>query len=115
MVRVIAPQRWSKTAIENIRGTPFKFGPTSPVDGDEAIETMGAPHARADVADEDDEQILDSSAMPKLDKRLRITLKDLQDVGFSDRCARCTHLKRGNFSTKTNHSDECRLRIYLAF
>ena len=59
--------------------------------------------------------IVDEKNTKKMDKQLRITLTDLNDFGFSERCPRCEDLQAGIYGTKKVHGKECRFRIYLNF
>ena len=118
IVRVVAPNRWSKDAIAAIKGTPHQPKPFGPVELSELVEEAAEPHANADDPDAariDAEILVDGPNVQKLDKQLRITLRDLHEFGFSDGCPRCAALQDGQFSTKKMHSQECRLRIYLHY
>ena len=82
-------------------------------DSDAHLEESSSPHTHDDKDDED--AVIGPEEVSKLDKQLRITLKDLQDVVFTSRCPRCNDLERGRYASKRSHSDECRLRIYLSY
>ena len=86
VVRVIEPSRWSKTALEGVRGTPMCFRPQQQSDSDAHLEESSSPHTHDDKDDED--AVIGPEEVSKLDKQLRITLKDLQDFGFTSRCPR---------------------------
>ena len=117
IVRVVAPSRWSKDAISGIQGTPAQPKPFGPPELSELVEELQNPHVNADddLIQNDGSIPIDGENAKKLDKQLRITLRDLNDFGFSERCPRCSDLQEGRYSSKKNHSQECRLRIYLAY
>ena len=73
------------------------------------------PHANRDAAVSLDDDVVEPEDVPKLDKQIRITMKDLQTFGYSDRCPRCAEMRAGNTNTQKHHSRECRLRLYLCF
>ena len=115
VVRVVETSRWSKTALEGVRGTPMCFRPQQQSDSDAHLEESSRRNAHEYQDGEDEDVVIGSEEASKLDKQLRITLKDLQDFGFTPRCPRCSDLKNGRYSSKKNHSDECRLHVYLAY
>ena len=53
VVRVVAPSRWSKDAIMEMKGTPHHPKPFGPVELSELVEELQDPHANADAADVD--------------------------------------------------------------
>ena len=75
-------------------------------DSDSFLEESAAPHAHEDHSGEDEEIVLGAAEVKKLDKTLRITMKDLQQFGFTDRCPRCSDLQKGVF-----RAHECTTRI----
>ena len=93
-VRVVEPSRWSKAALEGIKGTPMCFRPQQSSDSDAHLEESASPHAHDDPVDDDDVVIGPEEAV-KLDRQLRMTLKDLQTYGFTTGCPRCTDLQNG--------------------
>ena len=115
IVRVVEGSRWSKEAIGGIKGTPMNLRPQHISDSDDFLEESASPHVSDDQTGEDDDAVIGPADVSKLDKQLRITLKDLQDFGYSDKCPRCSDLQKGIFKTKRNHSTDCRMRIYLAY
>ena len=83
IVRVIEPSRWSKVALEKIRGTPMCLRPQQRSDSDAFLEESAAPHAHEDIDDlEGDADSMDKNAI-RLAKQLRITNKDLQQFGYT--------------------------------
>ena len=57
----------------------------------------------------------DSSDVKTLDRSIRITAKDIEYFGYSDRCPKCADLQAGLSKTQKLHTDECRLRMYLCY
>ena len=115
IVRVVEGSRWSKEAIGGIKGTPMNLRPQHISDSDDFLEESASPHVSDDQTGEDDDAVIGPADVSKLDKQLRITLKDLQDFGYSDKCPRCSDLQKGIFKTKRNHSTDSRMRIDLAY
>ena len=111
VVRVVEASRWSSTAVLGVIGIPSNLRPGQSIDGDEYIEEMIDPHENADkpVGPHD----LPDSKLPSLPKQQRITVRDLEKYGFSERCPRCSDLQAGDANSKKHHSDECRLRLYM--
>ena len=109
------PYRWSSKAVLGVRGTPHCLKPSTIAQSDAHVEEFVDPHANRDAAVPVDDDLVGHEDVPKLDKQIRITMKDLQTFGFSDRCPRCAELRAGNSNTQKHHSQECRLRLYLCF
>ena len=42
-------------------------------------------------------------------------MADFKQFGWTDGCPRCLDLQAGAFQSKRNHTQECRLRMYLHF
>ena len=114
VVRIVEPSRWSKAALEGIRGTPMCFRPQQASDSDDHLEESASPQAHDDPADDEDVAIGPEEVV-KLDRHLRITLKDLQTYGFTPGCPRCNDLQNGKYNSAKHHTNECRLRVYLAY
>ena len=75
------------------RGTkPVKKRVTS-VSRDDIIEEQVGPHAHADEslgADDDaGTEKLDDAGMVKLDRQIRLTVKDFKQFGWTENCPRC--------------------------
>ena len=119
IVRVVKPSRWSREALTSVCGIPGRLTPQGPEELDAAIEEHADPHAHADEslgADDDaGAETLDDADMVKLDRQLRLTVKDFKQFGWTEKCPRCLDLQAGAHRTTTNHSGNCRLRMYLAF
>ena len=47
--------------------------------------------------------------------QVRITNRDLKLYGYTSGCPRCDDLEHGKSKTHKEHSDECRLRMYLTW
>ena len=82
------------------------------------LQRLDRPHADADESLRD--QVDDEGKMPDtVDKEpgldVRITDRDLRLYGHTEGCPKCDDLTRGNKKTGRNHSQECRLRMYLSW
>ena len=115
IVRVVEGNRWSKEAAEGVKGTPMKLRPKHISDSDAFIEESSAPHVSDDQTGDGDDVALNPADVKKIDKQLRISMKDLQEFGFTEKCGRCSDLQAGVFKTKRLHTTDCRMRLYLAF
>ena len=108
MVRLVTSARWDWNRIERVTGTPADAD--LQID-DEAIEGTEAPHAHEEPdAVEEDEDLTDAH------RRLKITLKDLKEHGYSKLCPKCRWYEQDNAARakKAKHSESCRARIYKA-
>ena len=101
----------------NVQGAPSRLWPN----GDEDInpEIEAAPRTRVDcdfeersVLDDEAEDAWRDSAMRS---QVRITNRNLKLYGYTPGRPRCNDLKHGKSKTHTNHSDECRPRMYLTW
>ena len=76
-------------------------------------------HAHADEALEEADdvgaEVIDEDGLKKLDRQIRLTVKDFRRFGFTPGCPRCLDEEAGAFRTERHHNDDCRLRMYLAF
>ena len=110
------PSRWSSTAVLGVKGTPFHSRPKSKSDSDAHAEEFVDPHANKDASslkDDGQPMKLDSSDVKTLDRSIRITAKDLEYFGYSDRCPKCADLQAGLSKSQKLQTDECRLRMHL--
>ena len=115
ITRVVESSRWSSEAILGVRGTPTCFRPASTAEGDEHVEEFLDPHANAD---QEDDAGLQDQEKKKLFRKLRLTQNDFKRFGYTEGCRRCRELQAGirhQDSSVRDHSDECRLRMYLAY
>ena len=119
IVRAMEPSRWSSKAVLGVQGTPNRLRPNSSAESDAHVEEFVDPHAgKDDVPDKDGGEKSNkfvSDDVKKLDKQLRITIKDLTDFGYSEQCPRCADLQAGIPNTWKKHSDYCRLRLYMCY
>ena len=118
ITRVVEGSRWSAQAVLKIRGTPSCFRPSSPTDSDAAIEELLDPHANADNDPDLMDAMDDEQEKARHQKQIRITQKDLATFGYTEGCRRCDEMRRGvshKNSKCRDHTDECRLRLYLAY
>ena len=47
-------------------------------------------------------------AVPKVDRRIYVTQRDLVKYGYTDECQACTQLASGMHNAKVLHDDRCR-------
>ena len=82
---VVRPSRWSREALISVCGIPGRLTPQGPEELDAAIEDNVDPHAHADEslgADDDaGTEQLDDADMVKLDRQIRLTVKDFKQFG----------------------------------
>ena len=90
------------------------MNPQGPVEIHAGIEEEIDPHAHADEALGEGDDIIGPDVIKQIDDKVRITLKDCKQFGFTDGCPTCLDLHAGAFRTSRNHSEECRLRMYLS-
>ena len=119
IVRVVAPSRWDKDALSGVIGIPGNLSTQGVEDIGPSIEEHIDPHAHADeaLAEADDigAEVIDDHGLKKLDKQIRLTLNDFRRFGLTPGCPRCLDLESGAFRTDRYHNDGCRPRMYLAF
>ena len=116
IARVVAPSRWDAEAIQKVRGTPVQFFSAN-VEGEDSghIEERLEPHLDADAAAVQGTPDADETAKKKRAEVLtRITGRDLRLYGYHSGCPKCEDLQKDGRSFRA-HSEECRLRLYLAF
>ena len=108
MVKVIPSKRWDVKRLMGLRGTP-NHEKTKNYEG---IEEDMDPHAHPDESAESSGADLN----PSEPKRLKITLKDLKEHGYSDGCPKCSLHKRAEHRRARyhNHTETCRARVYEA-
>ena len=82
------PYRWSSKAVLGVRGTPHCLKPSAIAQSDAHVKESMDPHANRDAAVSLDDDVVEPGDVPKFDKQIRITMKDLQTFGYSDRCPR---------------------------
>ena len=119
IVRVVAPNKWDKDALSGVIGIPGNLSPQGIEEISPSIEEHIDPHAHADEAlgeaDDIGAEVIDEDGLKKLDRQIRLTAKDFRRFGFTPGCPRCLDLEAGAFRTERHHNDDCRLRMYLAF
>ena len=120
VVRVVEGSRWNADALLAVRGTPSLLCPAGPEDISADIGNLARPHEDRDAeprsrleAEIDDvvEQDPKVKEPDKLD--IRISMKDLYQYGYSPDCPKCADLEKGLKKSYKDHSDSCRLRMYL--
>ena len=124
IARVVEGNKWDAVAVMNTKGIPGALNPMGREVIDPSIEESAAPHLEGDAElRERAEHSLPAQAAPmegleekrRAKMRKKITFKDLDKYGYSDNCRRCRDLQRGIQNPCKDHSDECRLRMYLAW
>ena len=103
MIRLVPEHRWDAARILGVRTTPL----TESTRHLDAVEALPEPHDHP-VADQ--QGPTDSSTT----RRLKITLKDLQEHGFSPGCPRCGLHSQGEHRRARfhSHTEVCRQRVY---
>ena len=90
IARVIAPSRWDKEALSQVVRIPGNLSPRGVEDIGPSIEEHLDPHAHADEAlggeDAAGTETTDGDALQKLDRQIRLTLKDFRRFGFTPGC-----------------------------
>lgn len=129
VARVAATSRWRAECVLNVKGTPSRLRPQNPDETDLLVEEISGPHRGGDdlPVDRDGDRgqaqggeygkprgnpEIGKVDAKKLDSQIKITLKDLQQFGFTDGCPRCNDIIQ-NRKWKRNHGTECQLGIYL--
>lgn len=117
VVRVVEQSRWSKQSVLGVVGVPSKLRPSVVAESDAHIEEFLDPHSNGNQEDavEGPDNRGDHSG-PRhqaLPKQQRITVSDIEKYGATDGCPRRRDLTAGLHGSERNHSDECRLKIYL--
>ncbi len=94
--------RWSAEAITGITATPW------------SLRTSEAPR-RVELGDRVEKHEDLPDAQVPMPRRLKITLKTLEDYGTTDGCAQCAHIRAFREATPgLGHSGPCRRRIVEA-
>ena len=101
----------------NVQGTPSRLCPNSGEDMNPEIEAAPQPRVDRDfeersVLDYDDENARRIRAMRS---QVRITNRDFELHGYTPGLPRCNDLEHSKSKTHREHSDECRLRMYLTW
>ena len=108
ITRVRPDQRWNRDLVQAIRGTPVE--PLSRDDTD--VETFDNPHDHAREPDQDARDA-DVVGHDRAKLRTRILASDIDEFGASPGCPRCRHhVRKDPRYANTNHTENCRLRIY---
>ena len=106
IVRVVPTSRWDFDRIQRITDVPTDVK-TKAID---QIEETLEPHANADDKDVEEERQQGNV------HRLKVTIKDLKQHGFTTGCPRCTALQKEDKrrARSLKHSEACRQRVYNA-
>ena len=78
-------------------------------DAYEKVEKGDEPHAMSDFEQVDKQ---DQKFVEQMQRRIRVTKKDLEKYGFSPNCPRCEAIQRGVVDPQQHHTEDCRFRIY---
>ena len=86
-MRVVAPSRWDKDALSGVIGIPGNLSPQGVEDIGPSIEEHLDPHVHADEAlgeaDDVGAEVIDKDGLKKLDRQLRLTVKDFRRFGLT--------------------------------
>ena len=119
--RVVERSRWPATAVFKVIGTPSRMTPVGPEDIHPDIEQLQDPHVDRDHEDRllaEGEHVRAEAHQSRervWKAQPRITAKDHRAYGYTPGCPRCDDLQQRLFKTSKEHSQECRLRIYLSW
>ena len=116
IARVVASNRWVAQAVLGVSGTPGNHTTVRAADASSShIEEHEDPHVDADAGDRALVDVEDEERKRRAKLLVRITQRDLRLYGYHDGyCPKCSALQRGQ-KNNVKHSDECLLRLYLAF
>ena len=127
MTRAVHESKWDREGLFKVIGTPALMCPNPSGNLDAAwIEAEPDPHAHArdpEIVAMDDEsgqpatpkdrpESREDAIDPRALHRIRITRADLNSYGYSPGCPRCNDLRSGKIHSNSNHTEECRYRIY---
>ena len=77
------------------------------------------PHLEGDAeirdGAEDADPLARKDRKPVVDPQIRVTARDHRLYGYTSGCKRCDDLQAGADKPHRHHSNECRLRMYLAW
>ena len=107
VMRLVESVRWDAARLNRLKAKPG----AKAVDGIEQVEDDVYPHLGKD--DQPPEEEDPDAAKSKAQMRMRITVKDLEKYGCTDKCPRC-NMHQMERSSGVNHSEECRARLYRA-
>ena len=104
IVRLVPSVRWDMSRIAAITVSPFEFKSKN----QDLIETDAEPHTHPEPKP--------SELDDKISRRLKIFDADLKTFGYTEGCARCDLVKRGQMvrARGTRHNEACRDRLYQA-
>ena len=120
IARIRPDQRWDLALVNKLQGFPWL---PSKGEDDSVLECMDNPHMYIDAEQRkllEGELDVEESPIPRWLSgerslpSLRITKGDLDHHGFTPGCPRCLDTQCGLKHITTNHTDECRSRIYKA-
>ena len=100
ITRVVEGSKWDIASVMKILGTPMRLCPNSVGNQDHSwIDAENDPHAHAidlDIAAKSDEDgVISDPAVSRAELRTRITKRDLDKYGFTEKCPRCIDLQNG--------------------
>ena len=103
IARMLEHERWDRVFSATCTRVPWQLGPDQ-----RNRARLVVPVAEADqgVA-----PVVVMPAVPKTDRRIYVTKRDLVKYGYTDECQACTQLASGMHIAKVLHDDRCRDRI----
>ena len=93
-------ERWDCVFSATCIGIPWQLSPD---------QRNLARHVEAE-ADQGVAPVIVMPAVPKIDRRIYVTKRDLVKYGYTDECQACTQLASGMHNAKVPHDDRCRDR-----
>ena len=119
VARVVQEHRWDAKAVLAVKGVPGKCTPSGPESIGPDIEESMHPHLEGDAEVRDDAEDADPLARkdgkPVVDPQIRVTARDHGLYGYTSGCKRCDDLQNGANRPHRHHSNESRLKMYLAW
>ena len=124
VVRVVEASRWNSDVALAVVGTPTLLNPIDPEadDGYLAVDESEQAHLELDadlIRQNEGEPIAESAATRAAHETYsapgKIMARDVERYGYTEDCPRCLDIQRGNLRSFRNHTDLCKLRMYLAW
>ena len=94
--------------LQKFRITPLHEQPNR----DDLLEEQLDPHSNADATEDKSTDVGDAPFTPP--RRVKITLKDLERLGFTENCPKCAlyQSRQTIRAQNAHHSEACRQSIY---
>ena len=103
IARMMEHERWDRVFSATCVGVPRQLRPDQ--------RNLVRPVVLEAEADQGEAPVIVMPAVPKVDRRRKVTNRDLVKYGYTDECQACTQLVSGMHNAKVPHDDRCRERI----